>query len=84
MAGIILFEEVYCCAECAKEGLNDMPDVPGEVTLHDPQYVVDREEIGLDSQTVDITRKGPESARTKIEQIDELFSGVYRVTPDNL
>jgi len=47
LPSVRLDEHEYCSAECAREAYAAMPagDHPVTITLHDPQYAVDRDEL---------------------------------------
>ena len=81
MACIIFDGRAFCSPACAREVLDGLGRVPETITLHDPQYAVDRDELpGVDSADVDITRDvtGLGDARQAIEECAEMHSCEFR------
>jgi len=80
MAGIIIDDEIYCSPDCAKAALKERVEQPTIVKLHDPQFAVDRDEIGIDDDAVDIWRLG-EPAADMVDAYADIYPGEFRVDP---
>jgi hypothetical protein len=83
MAGILLDHDWFCSPECARAQLIAMSDCPDTVTLHDPQFSVDRSELpGVDAEDVNIQRSvtDKEDAATALDEAKLMHSPPFRVT----
>lgn len=78
MSGIILFNEIYCSPDCAREGLKEMPDKPHEVVLHDPQFAVDRENTEAPSGMVDLVIESS-APLAAIQCHEDWYPGEFRI-----
>jgi len=80
----VVVDGVWCCSPaCALEHLDGLERLPAAVTLHDPQYHVDREELSaVSSAAVGIRREvvGTAEAIEAIRDADELFPGQFRAS----
>jgi len=76
MAAIVLDDEYYCSPQCAGASLERMDSPPQRVTLHDPQYRIDRANfVHVSEDSVNITREVPSmaAAREAIAQMTDVF-----------
>ena len=83
MAQIKVDDVAFCSPDCAKEHVESTAATPAQVTLHDPQYAVDRSMFppSVDEESVSITRRviGPDDFLTAIVDIEQMFPGQFRV-----
>jgi hypothetical protein len=82
MAAIIVGDAWYCSPECAIEGVAAAESPPKTVTLHDPQYTADRDELpGVSAEAVNITRpvSGRVDADEAIRTASEVYGGKFRL-----
>jgi len=83
MSAVVL-DGTWCCSPaCALEHLDGLERPPELVTLHDPQYHVDRDGLlDVSSAAVGIRRKvvGTAEAIEAIRDADELFPGQFRAS----
>jgi len=82
MAALIVGDAWYCSPACAIEGVAAADTAPETVTLHDPQYTADREQLpGVSAEAVNISRRvtGLDDADLAIAQATELVPGTFRV-----
>lgn len=81
----ILFDQrlAFCSPECARVALDDMAgeDLPKAVKLHDPQGAINREELGVPPDSIDLIREvsGRTDIREVIDEMDEMMVGPWRV-----
>jgi hypothetical protein len=78
MAGIIIDDRIYCSPDCARDGLETLLGQPTVVKLHDPQFSVDRSELGLEDNVVNIWRLG-EPAETMVDEYEDIFPHSFRL-----
>lgn len=86
MACIVFDGRAFCSPACAREALDRLERVPETITLHDPQYAVDRDELpGVAPEDVDITRgvTGLEDARQAIEECATMHPYEFRASPED-
>ena len=76
--------QYFCSPGCAREHLEGMNRVPELMTLHDPQYYVERDEMpGVEDEAVDIQRpvQSRDDAFIAIDEIEAMVPGEFRVEP---
>lgn len=81
MAAINFDGQYFCSPGCARKHLESMDRVPELMTLHDPQYAVDRGELpGVESEAVDIERpvRDRDDAQAAIDEMEVMFPGEFR------
>lgn len=88
MASVRLDDAEFCSPECARAHLDrtGAESVPQRVTLHDPQFAVDRSDLsGVAEDAIDIGRpiEHGADARRALDEIEEMFPGEFRPTPDS-
>jgi hypothetical protein len=80
----VVLDGTWCCSPaCALDHLDTLETPPETVTLHDPQYHVDRDALpDVSSEAVDIRREvvGMAEAIEAIRDAGELFPGQFRVS----
>lgn len=83
MPAIILGELLCCSPDCARTVLETVSRRPADVTLHDPQYRVDRDDLaGVNEDAVDIGRTvhTEGEAEEAIDALAQLHSSPFRVS----
>ena len=82
----IQFDGCWLCSPaCARTYLGQMDTEPASVTLHDPQFAVDRTPLPeVDEADVTLTREVTEAAdaESAISETEAMFPGEFRPTPD--
>jgi len=87
MASIQFADHEFCSPNCAREAFESLTVRSGTVTLHDPQFAVDRDTLppAVEGDDVNIERRvyGNEEAKEAIDEIEMLYPREFRVTQDN-
>jgi len=81
MVAIVVEGQWFCSPACAVDALGVSKSPPETVTLHDPQYRVDRDELpDVSAEAVDITRSviGMVEAKQAIKDTREMVGGQFR------
>jgi NAD-dependent dihydropyrimidine dehydrogenase PreA subunit len=80
MVSIIVDGRVCCSPDCATVVLEELPEAPSIVTLHEPQFHVDRDALGIPHDATEIWRdvENKDDAEAAIRQIAELYPGRFR------
>ncbi len=83
MISIRLGDHSVCSPDCARELLEASSGTPMKVTLHDPQYALDRDLVpSVDETSVNVERRvtGYDDALRAIDHLEEMLSHIeFRV-----
>lgn len=79
----ILVDGVWLCSpECARAFVDELDAAPDSVTLHDPQFVLSREELsaefGEDTSGITRTVDGADEAVSAIAEFESMFPSPFR------
>lgn len=83
MSAIVFDDETVCCSpDCALTVLEGVEETPETVTLHDPQFVVDRDRLGVGGDVVDFVHEIGEmpEAEEAIREAAMLHEPRFRVS----
>jgi len=84
MPAIVMGGFWFCSPTCAHEKISTLPAMMKHLTLHDPQFAMERDEFpeGVSDDDVGIrwVIENKEVALDLLEEIEEEFPGPFRVT----
>lgn len=78
-------DRAYCSTACAGDALDAREQAPETITLHDPQYAVDRDDlpdVSADTPTIARPVSGIRDANVALAEFADMFPRDFRPTAD--